>query len=56
MKDAHQSSATNSRGDSRRPFWYGVLNVFPFVFLPLVALIGVLCALIMPWLTNAYVR
>lgn len=37
---------------SSREFWYSVLNMFPFVFLPLVAVLGVLCALIMPYLTG----
>lgn len=37
---------------SSREFWYSVLNMFPFVFLPLVAVLGVLCSLIMPYLTG----
>lgn len=42
--------------NSRREFWYSVLNMFPFVFLPLVAVLGVLCSLIMPYLTGVASR
>jgi hypothetical protein len=37
---------------ANREFWYSVLNIFPFIFLPLVALIGVLCSIVMPYLTG----
>lgn len=35
-------------------WWYALLNSFPFVFLPLVAVLGVLCSLVMPYLTGVY--
>ncbi|MGL4464873.1 MAG: hypothetical protein ACRC1K_22205 [Planctomycetia bacterium] len=36
--------------------WAGVLRMFPFIFLPLVTLVGMLCALIMPYLTGVHDR
>jgi hypothetical protein len=36
-----------------RALWYGVLTAFPFLYLPTVALAGILCAIIMPILTGA---
>lgn len=42
--------------DPQCRFWYGVLNMFPFIFLPAVALVGVLCSLIMPYLTGVAAR
>lgn len=38
--------------DLRREFHRAVLNSFPFVFLPLVCVIALLCALLMPLLTG----
>ena len=36
--------------ESPRRFWFGILNSFPFVFLPIVILIAVACAIILPML------
>jgi hypothetical protein len=35
-----------------RPMGYRVLTAFPFLFLPIAALVAVLLAIIMPWLTG----
>lgn len=40
----------------RREFWYSVLTMFPFGFFPIVMLIAVMAALIMPYLTGVYTR
>ena len=40
--------------DPSRRFWFSVLNMFPFIFLPLVALAGLIAALVMPYLTGVY--
>lgn len=34
-------------------YWAAVLTAFPFVFIPLVAVLGLLAAVIGPWLTGA---
>lgn len=39
--------------ESARAYWYGVLSMFPFFYLPLVALICLILAFAMPILTNA---
>jgi hypothetical protein len=39
-------------GDPQHRFWYAVLNMCPFIFLPLVALIAILCAIFMPMFRN----
>lgn len=36
--------------------WYKILTVFPFLFLPIVALIGLLLSLVMPYLTGVKPR
>lgn len=38
--------------DSKDNYWYGVLNMFPFIFLPLIALIGIVASIVMPYLTG----
>lgn len=58
---AGQPKGTDVRSDSEieialtpsQRFWTGVLTAFPFVFIPLVAVLGLLAALIAPWLTGA---
>ena len=37
-------------GDPRQRFWFAVLNMFPFVFLPLAAAIAILASVLMPYL------
>lgn len=39
-----------------REFWYSVLTMFPFGFFPIVTLVAVMAALIMPYLTGVYTR
>ena len=39
-----------------REYWYSVLTMFPFAFLPIVTLIAVIAALVMPYLTGVYDR
>lgn len=39
-------------GEPRPTTWYDVLSAFPFLFLPIVVLIGILCAVVMPYLTG----
>ncbi|MFO0946604.1 MAG: hypothetical protein U1D30_11755 [Planctomycetota bacterium] len=36
--------------------WYKILTVFPFIFLPIVALIGLLLSVVMPYLTGVKPR
>ena len=45
----------NERDDARptesedsKPWWYKTLNMFPFVYLPIVLLIALACALFLP--------
>lgn len=40
----------------RPQWWYGALNMFPFIFFPLLALIVLICALVMPYMTGVYDR
>jgi hypothetical protein len=35
-------------GESPRRKWYAAFNMFPFVYLPIVLIVAVACALILP--------
>ena len=55
MDDPREPTGEPSRpvpSDKRDLFWTGVLNLFPFFFLPIVAMIGVILAMVMPYLTG----
>ncbi|QDU61168.1 hypothetical protein Pan216_20220 [Planctomycetes bacterium Pan216] len=49
------TSSVAVRGRSGR-YWYAVLNLFPFIFWPTLAVGGIVCSLIMPWLTGVTSR
>jgi hypothetical protein len=43
------------RNDSTPPkpeLWYAVLTSYPFLYLPVVAVVGILCSVILPILTG----
>jgi hypothetical protein len=45
---ASRTEAGARETESPRRQWYMVLNMYPFVFIPLVAVISVLCAIVLP--------
>lgn len=55
MSEDRQTEGPVERGPSYG-FWYDFLNMFPFLFIPLVAIVGILLAIVMPVLTGAYRR
>ncbi len=44
--------AVFAAADPAERWWLGLLQAFPFVFLPLVAALGILCSIVMPFLTG----
>lgn len=50
--DKKTESETDIDLTASQKYWYGFLTAFPFVFVPLVAVLGILAAWIMPWLSG----
>lgn len=55
MNNSHDLPTEPSR-DLKQNYWFGVLNMFPFIFLPLIALIGIVASIVMPYLTGVHSR
>lgn len=53
---AKEKSEPERTSSAERPFWYQVLTMFPFLFFPIVALVGILLSIVMPYLTGVRPR
>lgn len=53
MTNDDVKKAADSRTGDATVKWYNVLTAFPFLYLPVVAIVGIVCAWIMPVMTGA---
>lgn len=53
---AKEKRETEHTSNAERPFWYQVLTIFPFLFFPIVALVGIFLSIVMPYLTGVRPR
>ena len=54
MSEQHEELSGVDRSVSYSSYWLKFLTDFPFVFFPIVAIIGIICSIIMPIVTGAH--